>query len=106
MTLIILLINAVLSDKIGSLISMDPSLNKFSSRPKAFIRKDIRINRLPNKGKIIYLLSTLLLTTEFIETARVRVLKYPLFLSNGPIEFLSVSPGVYAPSLVRLGNLM
>lgn len=73
---------------------------------KAFIRKDIRINRLPNKGKIIYLLSTLLLTTEFIETARVLVLKYPLFLSNGPIEFLSVSPGVYAPSLVRLGNLM
>ena len=50
-----LIINAVLSDKIGSLISMNPSLNKFSSRPKAFIRKDIRINRLPNKGKIIYL---------------------------------------------------
>jgi len=56
MASIILLINAVLSDKIGSLISMNPSLNKFSSRPKAFIRKDIRINRLPNKGKIIYLM--------------------------------------------------
>ena len=59
MASIILLINAVLSDKIGSLISMNPSLNKFSSRPKAFIRKDIRINRLPNKGKIIYLLTRL-----------------------------------------------